>query len=76
MNPSTANGKTPSPSSTSTTNVARVTIFDLENKFVAHTGTFEEGVRDVWEAWNAVWVLTEGGKVRWCGLYCSFPNDD
>jgi hypothetical protein len=45
--------------------VAKVTIFDPENKFVAHSGTFEEGVRDVWEAWGSVWVLSEGGKVSY-----------
>ncbi|KAM0747362.1 hypothetical protein T439DRAFT_344059 [Meredithblackwellia eburnea MCA 4105] len=43
--------------------VAKVTLFDLENKFVAHSGTFEEGVRTVWEAWGAVWVLSEGGNL-------------
>lgn len=45
-----------------------MTIFDLENKFVAHSGTFEEGVREVWEAWGSVWVLSEGGKVRCVSL--------
>ncbi|ORY88576.1 hypothetical protein BCR35DRAFT_288786 [Leucosporidium creatinivorum] len=47
----------------SPTDVAKVTIFDPENKFVAHSGTFEEGVREVWEAWGSVWVLSEGGKL-------------
>lgn len=52
--------------------VAKVTIFDPENKFVAFSGTFGDadadaelsGVRDVVEAWGAIWVLTEAGKVR------------
>ncbi|GJN87743.1 hypothetical protein Rhopal_000698-T1 [Rhodotorula paludigena] len=47
--------------------VAKVTVFDPENKFVAYSGTFgqDEGgaVREVVEAWGAVWVLTEGGKL-------------
>ncbi|BGP37077.1 Vacuolar protein sorting-associated protein 11 [Rhodotorula kratochvilovae] len=46
--------------------VAKVTVFDPENKFVAFSGTYageEGGVRDVVEAWDAVWVLTEGGKL-------------
>ncbi|SGY38774.1 BQ5605_C003g02069 [Microbotryum silenes-dioicae] len=47
----------------SSTDVAKVTIFDPENKFVAYSGTFEEGVRDVWEAYGAVWVWNEGGKL-------------
>lgn len=61
------NGAATAPAS----DVAKVTIFDLENKFVAHSGTFEEGVRDVWEAWGAVWVLSEGGKVSavWMGCH-------
>ncbi|GAA6048699.1 hypothetical protein NBRC10513_000711 [Rhodotorula toruloides] len=51
--------------------VAKVTIFDPENKFVAFSGTFGDadadaelsGVRDVVEAWGAIWVLTEAGKL-------------
>lgn len=60
LNSTPANGGATS----SASDVAKVTIFDPENKFVAHSGTFEEGVRDVWEAWGSVWVLSEGGKVR------------
>lgn len=60
--PSTSNGRS-SPAISSSTNVAKVTIFDLENKFVAHTGTFDEGIRDVWEQSGSVAILTEGGKV-------------
>ncbi|GAA5840938.1 hypothetical protein JCM11251_007644 [Rhodosporidiobolus azoricus] len=50
--------------------VGKVTIFDPENKFVAFSKPFgeavgegEAGVREVLEAWGAVWVLTEGGKL-------------
>ncbi|BGP22003.1 vacuolar membrane protein [Rhodotorula toruloides] len=51
--------------------VAKVTIFDPENKFVAFSGTFGDadadaelsGVRDVVEAWGAIWILTEAGKL-------------
>ncbi|GAA6048078.1 hypothetical protein JCM3770_000180 [Rhodotorula araucariae] len=46
--------------------VARVTVFDPENKFVAFSGTYageDGGVRAVVEAWGAIWVLTEGGKL-------------
>ncbi|KAK0525944.1 Vacuolar protein sorting-associated protein 11 [Tilletia horrida] len=28
--------------------IAKVTVFDLDNRFVAYTGTFEGGIRDVW----------------------------
>lgn len=50
--------------------VAKVTIFDPENKFVAFTAAYGDGgssegagVRQVVEAWGAVWVLTESGQV-------------
>lgn len=54
--------------------VAKVTLFDPENKFVGYSGTFGDsgdaqasGVKEVLEAWGAVWILTEAGKVRrWC----------
>ena len=41
----------------------KLTIFDPENKLVAFTTTFDEGISEVWEAWGEVWVLTEGGKL-------------
>ncbi|GAA5861905.1 hypothetical protein JCM1840_006870 [Sporobolomyces johnsonii] len=52
--------------------VAKVTVFDPENKFIAFSGAFGDGssgdmdgagVREVMEAWGAVWVLTESGKL-------------
>ncbi|GAA5850787.1 hypothetical protein JCM9279_003922 [Rhodotorula babjevae] len=49
--------------------VSKVTIFDPENKFVAFSGTYSgdesggAGVRSVVEAWGAVWVLTDAGKL-------------
>ncbi|GAA6040097.1 hypothetical protein JCM8097_002027 [Rhodosporidiobolus ruineniae] len=52
--------------------VGKVTVFDPENKFVAFSAPFgesvggtegEAGVREVVEAWGAVWVLTESGKL-------------
>ncbi|BGP13056.1 Vacuolar protein sorting-associated protein 11 [Rhodosporidiobolus nylandii] len=51
--------------------VGKVTVFDPENKFVAFSAPFgdasagggEAGVRDVVEAWGAVWVVTEGGRL-------------
>ncbi|KAI5476765.1 vacuolar membrane protein, partial [Pseudohyphozyma bogoriensis] len=45
------------------TGVGKVTIFDPQNKFVAYSGPFEEGVWGVWEAFGRVWVGVEGGKV-------------
>ncbi|BGP53141.1 hypothetical protein JCM8202_004725 [Rhodotorula sphaerocarpa] len=50
--------------------VAKVTLFDPENKFVGYSGTFGDsgdaqasGVKEVLEAWGAVWILTEAGKL-------------
>lgn len=39
-------------------------MFDLENKFVAYSGTFVEGVRDVVSEWGNIYVLTNDGKVQ------------
>ncbi|GAA6024344.1 hypothetical protein JCM10207_003311 [Rhodosporidiobolus poonsookiae] len=53
--------------------VGKVTLFDPENKFVAFSAPYgdsaavhggEAGVREVVEAWGAIWVLTESGKLH------------
>ncbi|GJJ12060.1 hypothetical protein Clacol_006301 [Clathrus columnatus] len=43
--------------------ITRVTIFDVENKFIAYTDTFEEGVRNIFCQWEQVFVLTTDGKL-------------
>ena len=43
--------------------VTKLTIFDLENKFVAYSGAFTEGVREVMSAWGQVYVLSNDSKV-------------
>lgn len=45
------------------TDISKVTIFDPENKFVAFSGAFPEGVRDVFCEWGEVFVLTNDSKV-------------
>jgi vacuolar protein sorting-associated protein 11 len=45
--------------------ISKVSIFDLELKFIAHSGTYTEGVRDVFCEWGDVFVLTNDGKVSW-----------
>lgn len=45
------------------TDVSKVTIFDLENKFVAYSGPFAEGVRAIVSEWGHIYVLTNDGKV-------------
>jgi hypothetical protein len=43
--------------------ITKVTVFDLENKLVAYSGTFEEGVREVVSQWGMIYVLGNDGKV-------------
>lgn len=44
--------------------VSKVTVFDIENKFVAYSGVFVNGVRAVFSEWDNIYVLTNGGEVR------------
>lgn len=46
------------------TDIAKVTVFDPENKLVAFSGTFVEGVRQVVSQWGDIYVLSNDGKVR------------
>ncbi|SNX85173.1 related to PEP5 - vacuolar biogenesis protein [Melanopsichium pennsylvanicum] len=44
--------------------IARITIFDLDNKLVAFTGTFESGIRQTWVGpTGEVLVLSDTGEV-------------
>ncbi|KAF9012567.1 vacuolar membrane protein [Cyathus striatus] len=43
--------------------ISKVTIFDLENKYVAYTGTFRQGVKDVVSQWGKVYVLCNDGNL-------------
>lgn len=52
-----------------TGDITRVTVFDVENKFIAHVGTFNEGVRDIFCQWEQIFVLTTDGKVSGGILY-------
>ncbi|KAH8117125.1 hypothetical protein DFH11DRAFT_1579398 [Phellopilus nigrolimitatus] len=45
------------------TDISKVTVFDLENKLVAYSGTFVEGVRAVVSEWGHIYVLTNDGKL-------------
>jgi hypothetical protein len=51
------NGSDPS------TDIAKITIFDLQNKVISHSGTFKDGVRDVFYQWGGVFVFGGTGKV-------------
>jgi hypothetical protein len=43
--------------------ITKLTVFDVENKFIAYSGTFTEGVRDVFSEWGQIFVLSNDGKV-------------
>ncbi|EGN95815.1 hypothetical protein SERLA73DRAFT_95423 [Serpula lacrymans var. lacrymans S7.3] len=45
------------------TDITKVTVFDLENKLVAYSGTFVEGVREVISEWGNIYILTNEGKL-------------
>jgi hypothetical protein len=45
------------------TDITKVTIFDPENKLVAYTGTFTQGVREVISAWGQIYILGNNGEV-------------
>ena len=45
------------------TDISKVAIFDPENKFVAYSGAFPEGVREVFAEWGEVYVLTNDSKL-------------
>ncbi|TBU46903.1 hypothetical protein BD309DRAFT_953173 [Dichomitus squalens] len=43
--------------------ITKVSVFDPENKFVAHTNTFTEGVREIFSAWGKLYVLSNNGTL-------------
>ncbi|KAK7684969.1 hypothetical protein QCA50_011804 [Cerrena zonata] len=43
--------------------ITKVTILDLENKFIAFSNTFTEGVREVFSAFDEVYLLANSGKL-------------
>ena len=62
-NPSTVRHYAPKTESSSS-DIAKITIFDLEDKFIAYAGTFRDGVREVFYQWDELFVLASNGKVR------------
>lgn len=45
------------------TDITKVTVFDPENKLVAYSGTFKQGVREVISQWGNTYVLSTDGNV-------------
>ena len=48
----------------SNTDITKVTVFDPENKLVAFSGTFAQGVREVVSQWGDIYILSNDGKVK------------
>ncbi|EKM61891.1 uncharacterized protein PHACADRAFT_205018 [Phanerochaete carnosa HHB-10118-sp] len=43
--------------------ISRVVVFDLENKFVAYSGTYTDGIRDIFAASGQIYLLSNDGKL-------------
>ncbi|WVQ73487.1 hypothetical protein IAR50_003059 [Cryptococcus sp. DSM 104548] len=54
-----ANPKSDSPSA----DIAKITVFDLKNKLVGYSGTYKDGVRDVFCQWGEIYVHGGSGKL-------------
>lgn len=52
-------------SAPSGSDITKLSVFDPENQYVAHSGTFTEGVREVFSAWGKLYILSNDGKVSW-----------
>lgn len=44
--------------------MAKITIFDLQNKLVAYTGVFRNGIRSLFCQWGNIYVFEGSGQVR------------
>jgi hypothetical protein len=47
----------------SDSDITKVTVFDPENKLVAYSGTFTQGVREIISQWGHIYVLSNDGTV-------------
>jgi vacuolar protein sorting-associated protein 11 len=43
--------------------VTKVTVFELENGIVGYSGTFPGGIREIFSAWDEIYILPNDGKV-------------
>lgn len=46
------------------TDISKVVVFDLENKFVAYSGTYTDGIREIFSASDQIYLLSNDGKAR------------
>lgn len=43
--------------------ITKVTVYDLENKLVGYSGTFDQGVREIVSQWGKIYILSNDGSV-------------
>ena len=53
------------------TDITKVNVFDLENKLVAYSGTFKQGVKEVISQWGEIYVLATDGSVSFLSVFPS-----
>lgn len=42
---------------------SRITILDIENKFIVHSGLVTGGVKEVFSSWGNLYLITTDGEV-------------
>lgn len=47
-----------------TADITKITVFDPDNKSLAFTRTFSEGVKAIFFEWGQIFILTNDGKVK------------
>jgi hypothetical protein len=52
-----------------------VSVLDLDNKLIAYSGTFGDGVREVVSAWGGLYVLSNSGQVILSSWKCMTSTD-
>jgi hypothetical protein len=57
------------------TDITKVNVFDLENKLVAYSGTFKQGVKEVISQWGEIYVLATDGRVSFLSVFASFLKE-
>ena len=54
--------------------IAKVTILDLDNKFVSYSATYRQGVRNVFSQWAGTYVLETAGTVSTLAVTLPIEN--
>jgi hypothetical protein len=43
---------------------SKISILDIQNKFIVHSGSVNGGVKDVFSSWGNLYLITTGGEVQ------------